>query len=68
MLERQLPSRINLLAYGEKSTDCVWSYSEDLANYLEDQDVECNISILQQLCVDISDGKAEAYKQFLETK
>ena len=65
---RQLPSRINLFAYGEKSTDCVWSYSEDLADYLEDRGVECNISILQQLCVDINDGKAEAYKRFLETK
>ncbi|MBI2665364.1 hypothetical protein HYX12_01950 [Candidatus Woesearchaeota archaeon] len=62
---RRLPQKVNIFAYGEKSTDCVLLYSGDLINYLEDRGVDCEISILQELCSDVSDGKAEAYKRFL---
>jgi len=71
---RSLPRDIRILAYGEKSTDCVQRYSLDLVRYLEEKrglfqrPVSCKLSLIPELCADISEGKAEAYQQLLHSK
>lgn len=66
--KRRKPGEITTYAYGEISNHCVSHFSNQLNLHLSYSGWKSSREIVWDLCGDLSDGKAEAYRRFLDSK